>query len=54
VSCPRRGARVVYKEADRSNDEEFDSEEAFVYAAAGEMYQSVLPPPLIPLQLELR
>ena len=44
----------MYKEADRSNDEEFDSEEAFVYAAAGEMYRSVLPPPLIPLQLELR
>ena len=44
----------MYKEADSSDDEEeFESEEAFAYAAAGEMYQSVLPP-LTPLQLELR
>ena len=55
VSRPSRGARVVYKEADSSDEEEeFESEEAFAYAAAAEeMYQSVLPP-LTPLQLELR
>ena len=54
VSRPSRGNRVVYKEADSSEEEEeFESEEAFAYAAGGEMYQSVLPP-LTPLQLELR
>jgi hypothetical protein len=54
VSRPSRSARVVYKEADSSDEEEeFESEEAFAYAAAAEeMYQSV--PPLTPLQLELR
>merc|ERR1711892_521617 len=49
---PSRGARVVYKEVDNDEEDEFESEDAFDYAAE-KIYQSVFPP-LTPLQLELR
>ena len=49
---PSRGARVVYKEVDSDEEDEFESEDAFDYAAE-KIYQSVFPP-LTPLQLELR
>jgi len=49
---PSRGARVVYKEVE-SDEDEFESEEAFDNFDEEKIYQSVFPP-LTPLQLELR
>jgi len=49
---PSRGARVVYKEVE-SDEDEFESEEAFDDFDEEKIYQSVFPP-LTPLQLELR
>jgi len=49
---PSRGARVVYKEVE-SDEDDFESEEAFDDFDEEKIYPSVFPP-LTPLQLELR
>jgi len=49
---PSRGARVVYKEVE-SDEDDFESEEAFDDFDEEKIYQSVFPP-LTPMQLELR